>query len=246
MLTAATNIVVLLYYHCVSIYSREQYRHGGTCILVRSNLIQNFDFVSVNKFDSLREEKVFEFSIIYNINLNIYIIGLYRSPSPDVEVFLRRLEGLLSALPLDAVIVLCGDLNVNFLDLSSFRRSLLLRLLQSFNLEVHTDRPSRITAGSATMLDYVCSNVETRSVRCLVSDLGLFDHCAVLCSFSLNISSKIRKTSRRGRLFNKRNFQRFSELCRVTDWHDVLDQCVILSSPFILNWSLTSINHFLW
>lgn len=152
----------------------------------------------------------------------MYVLCLYRPPTGDVLIFLNRLECLLLQLPLRSSILLAGDLNVNFLDGTSTNTQSLLALLYSFKLKMHVELPTRITVNSSTLLDYVCSNLDSTTIECNTVNAGLSDHEAVICNISIGPSG--RKVKRRhGRLFSKKNFSKFSRKCLEVEWLSVMN-----------------------
>lgn len=71
--------------------------HGGTMILINEKFSQNYHFTNFDKVNFLIVEKEFEFSIIYHKNQNLYFICLYRPPQSDENIFVDRLEELLTS-----------------------------------------------------------------------------------------------------------------------------------------------------
>lgn len=208
-------------YSLINCYCRSVYRGGGTLILINNNFMKDNQFVKIDKFDELLEEKMFEFSLVYCSSLNIYILCLYRSPAGDVDIFLSRAEILLSQLPLMSSILLCGDVNLNFLDVSDNHVQMWGGLLRSFGLDMFVEDPTRITSHSATILDYLCCNLPRERVECQVISAGLSDHEAIYCSVKIE-GRTCSKSKRKGRLFTKQNFQKFAQSSQAINWADIM------------------------
>lgn len=188
--------VFTLDYTLIDKYSRSEFKHGGTMILIYNSFPECNNFIKVNKYEHLLEEKSFEFSMTYFSNLSLYIICLYRAPSGNLSNFLHKIELLLSQLSFKANIILCGDLNINNFDLLDVNRLLFDNLLNTFNLRMFVKEPTRLTQHSASLLDYMCSNFPESDVECSVVNAGISDHEAVLCTFKTknkNIYRKKRK-----------------------------------------------------
>lgn len=205
----------------MSRFSRTQFTHGGTLIMMEKEFLTRFKFVSIDRFDHLLVEKVFEFSMVFCRKLKMYVLGIYRSPSANFDLFLEKLESLLNDIPVNAMLILSGDLNVNFLDKCNRSNQILSNLLKSFNFKMHVDQPTRFSALSSSLLDYFCTNFRQNDIQCATINAGLSDHEAVLGLVPYNISSN-ENTVRRGRLYTRSNYCKFSLLCRQHDWNHVL------------------------
>lgn len=208
-------------YNMLSKYSRSVSSHGGTLIMVRSSLLEAYSFVDFKNFDHMIVEREFEFSIMNVPVLNAFIVCLYRPPSADVPVFMSRLELLLAGFPLHAWLILAGDFNVNFADKTQIHSQLLSNLFVSFGLTMHVKEPTRVTKFSSTLIDYVCSSRVSEFVSCYVLNAGLSDHEAVLCNFNIS-KGKTKPIRQEGRLYTRRNYGRFSQLCSASNWGYVL------------------------
>lgn len=103
-------------YNLITGNRRLEFSNGGTACFVNQDEQEKLFFCSVDKYNYLLSERVFEFCIIYCDSLKLYVICLYRSPSGDSNIFLNSLKLLLSGMPVNAKLVLCGDFNINFLD----------------------------------------------------------------------------------------------------------------------------------
>lgn len=176
----------------------------------------------MDKFDYLLVEKEFEFSITLNSKNNVYILCIYRPPSCNVNVFIERLEMLLSMLPTHSTIILTGDLNINFNNKYSVDTQALQNLLISFNLYMHVDSCTRISQYSETTIDYVCSNLAQENILCSVVPSALSDHEAVICKLPLK-TKKARNKVKLGRIYSKKNYDRFFEYCQNTNWGNLLN-----------------------
>lgn len=75
---------------------------------------------------------------------NIFLICLYRASTWDVNVFQVKLETPLFSLPPKPLIILAGDLNVNY-KLHSTARENFRNSRSSFNEMMHVEQSTRIT-----------------------------------------------------------------------------------------------------
>jgi exonuclease III len=90
----------------------------------------------------------------YMLIPNIYhILCIYRPPAGNFTTFLLHLESILTQLYTDTSnVIICGDINVNYLQ-DSRNKSLLNSLLASFNLHSAVNFPTRISNSSLTTID---------------------------------------------------------------------------------------------
>ena len=80
---------------------------------------------------------------------------IYRPPTGNFTTFLMHLEAILPQLHTNASnLIVCGDINVNYLHYSR-NKSLLNSLLASFNLHSAVNFPRRISNISWTTIDNI-------------------------------------------------------------------------------------------
>ena len=215
------ELVYIPDYTILSIFCRTRSTHGGSMILVNRDFLKCNKFQAVDNFNNLLLENVFEFSIVFSEDHNIYIVCIYRSPSSDVSEFFRGLDALLSSISISSSIIVSGDFNINFEDLNSISTIRLNNLLESHNLQMHVRSPTRVSQHSSTLIDYVCSNFNFYTVDCSVIEAGLSDHSAVVCKF-LKCPRKCKHKFKYGRIFSRSNYEKFYQLCVTTSWNVVL------------------------
>lgn len=202
-------------------YCRKEAQHGGTLIFIRSDIIDEHQFKPLASYDHLLVEREFEFSVCVSMKLRMYVVCIYRPPSCSEQVFIERLYILLELLNPGFVIVLTGDLNINFANKDHIYTIELINLLNSFNLRMHVKESTRVSQSSSTIIDYVCTRDEEGSCECAVTNPGLSDHEAVLFSISLGRSGGQTAGARKqGRIFSRHNFTCFMQQCQNTDWRD--------------------------
>jgi len=136
-------------YKLANCFCRKTYSNGGVCILARNNM--TYQAIDLNK---LRKEKVFEIS---GVKLNtcstkLTLCCVYRSPSENPNYFLELLEKTLNLLYEPNVsLVICGDLNINFLVDSSVKQNL-ESIMKTYNLTQAVTFPTRIRNDKGTQL----------------------------------------------------------------------------------------------
>lgn len=98
-------------YITASYFSRTQYIHGGSIIMLRKSL--NNVIIDVNNFSV---EKDFEICGINIPEINLIILSLYRSPSGNFNIFIEQLNLVLSQINVNNKNeIISGDYNNNFL-----------------------------------------------------------------------------------------------------------------------------------
>lgn len=207
-------------YVIASKFCRTQSLHGGTMILVHDSIYKKSELKTLDKFNYLLVEKEFEFSIIFDSRNNIYFICIYRPPSCDIMNFLIRLEDLLSKFSVNSHVIIAGDFNINYEEKMAASTQALENLFVSYNLKMMVQNPTRISEHSSTTIDYVCTNLDERNLTCNVISAGISDHEAVIFKFLACYSNKI--SFRFGRIYSKKNFEKFKQKCDLIPWEDVL------------------------
>lgn len=182
-------------YLMLSCFRRSITKGGGTAIFIREDLCKNFKFVNFLNFDYMLKEGEFEFSIIFNKTLNIYLLCIYR-PSTNVNIrqFLNNLETLLSRFSPNSKILLTGDLNIDYSNKDCVHTQNLMDLFKSMNLKLLIDCPTRITSTSNTLIDYFCLNFhDNHCCEANVIPSGLSDHEAIIAHVAVTIKKTKKK-----------------------------------------------------
>jgi hypothetical protein len=138
------NVVNIDQFRLVSKYCRISSKLGGSCIYV-NNMIQSKE---VPRFNNLGSDKVFEVSVVELLEFQTILACIYRSPDSDFYEFLNKSEALIIKVYSKAKgLILCGDLNVNFLHQNGKLQEL-QNLLWMNNLTNVIKSPTRITSHS--------------------------------------------------------------------------------------------------
>ena len=103
------------------------------------------------------------------------ILSIYRSPSTCCKVAITELQSILMQLsPHIKYLIIAGDFNIDLksnLSISKEYRA----LLDDFYLTQHISEPSRVSHGSATLIDHISSS-NYLSVISSCQAVGLSDH----------------------------------------------------------------------
>ena len=115
---------------------------------------------------------------------NVIVTCVYRMPGSKIEAFNDKLENVLCQLNEKKMFIMCGDLNIDLL--SSPRHNAIsdyLDILYSRGLYPLINKPSRITATCATLIDHICINVVENQIKSglLINDIS--DHLPVFVTY---------------------------------------------------------------
>lgn len=112
-------------------------------------------------------------------------------------------------------IVVCGDININFL-IDNHNKSKLLDLTNSFYLDPTFHEATRIGVNNSTAIDYIFTNFNDTILSKKIIQNGISDHGAQLITFPImnNNSEK----SYKSRSFSQKNTQTFIKYLEDEDW----------------------------
>ena len=114
------------------------------------------------------------------VSTNIYhILCIYRPPAGNFTTSLLHLESAITQLYSNIKnLIICGDINVNYLQ-DSRNKSLLNSLLASFNLHSAVNFPTRINSKSSTIIDNASfDKLKNPDYSIIPISNGLSDHDA--------------------------------------------------------------------
>jgi exonuclease III len=133
-------------------YCRNQVRMGGVCIFVKN--VINYSSLSLETFCVNKDIEVC--AVKLNIlSRKVCMIAIYRSPSGNFLKFMDHLELILQSLYNPKTgIVICGDINLNYLE-ETKRVKQLNDLFKTFNLTSIANFPTRICASTSTAINNI-------------------------------------------------------------------------------------------
>ena len=168
-------------------YCRKNLKNGGVCIYIQENL--KFTKINLQKHCKEQDMEIAAVQLKHN-KKNTVILCVYRSPSGDFDYFLNKLDNILDSLyNFKTELILCGDININYLENSNKKKQLDC-LLGTYNLVGTVYFPTRTTDNSATLIDNIfIDDRRNYSIKPFIN--GLSDHDAqliTLSNFTLPIS----------------------------------------------------------
>ena len=205
-------------YKLVNYYTRIKMQRGGVCIFAKNDID-----IEPLEYDCCIE-KHFEICIGVIRSMKggkVYIIAVYRTPDSNFTEFINRLEILFHKIyNKKHSYILAGDVNVNFLENCSEKRSL-INFFSSYNMIHHIDCATRITRYSNTCIDNIFSNCLMNNVEVLHSYLS--DHTYQVCKFSMAVNEQNNSNCVYRRNFNDSNLKTFQNLIAKENWQEIYD-----------------------
>ena len=134
-------------------FCRNNLEHGGTSIFVHESLAFN----NINLQKSCLEQDIETCAIKIDLSPTyIYVISIYRSPTGSFANFLNGIDDILNQLYKPNIeIIICGDINVNYLDENCNKYRQLDALFATYNIISTAKFPTRSLKGSATAIDNI-------------------------------------------------------------------------------------------
>jgi hypothetical protein len=140
-------------------YCTKSMKNGGVGIFVNQSL--QYAPIDLEEFCI---DKIIEVCAIklYHSTDNICILTVYRAPTGHFLHFLNSLEAILNRIHTRSIeIILCGDINIKYLDYTGSNKPRLNSLLASYHLGSIVNFPTRVSSISATAIDNIFINRNT-------------------------------------------------------------------------------------
>lgn len=171
--------------------SRNDKEGGGVAIFVRKDISSSFVVKYAHSFSS--------FIVVKLLDLHLNIIGVYKPPNENNNLFLTKLEELISQ---NQKSILMGDLNINYLDKKDSACKALINMIRSNGfLILNSNSPVYYTRSSNTVkktIDYAITNCTQFKFKLSVSALSYSDH--QLLKLDINTNSIISKNGKKNKL----------------------------------------------
>jgi hypothetical protein len=132
-------------------YCKTSHAHGGVVIYTHNSLHS----AHINLSEFCMEKDIEICAVKLKVQSVLCIITVYRSPSGNFNHFLETLDAVLQLVYSPSLgIIICGDININYLVVNEQRKQL-DNLLRLYNLVGIVDFPTRLTNTSSTAIDNV-------------------------------------------------------------------------------------------
>jgi hypothetical protein len=156
----------------------------------------------------------------------IHILSVYRSPTGNFMHFIKGIDTILNHLSKSNIdIIICGDVNINYLAENCNKRQQLDNLLATYNLVSTIEFPTRITNGSASAIDNIYIDISHIGsyTACPVIN-GLSDHDAQVIRLENIITHKKLNESKITRNFDKYSISDFKINLSYETWDDIFNE----------------------
>lgn len=212
-------------YELKTIYIRKTSSHGGVCLLIRKDV----PVLVREDLNKESEDKLFECVavelelIIEKSKKKCIVVSLYRTPDSSFKAFLLKLSNFLEIIRKEMkekYLFLCSDFNVNMLK-NDKQKQMFSSTIASYNCEVVFTRATRVTKSSRSCIDNVVTNVNLKSIRGEVIEMGLSDHTSQIIYLNKNIMNK-KKIIITRMLQNKNRIARFIMELQKETWQSCL------------------------
>jgi len=115
LLEAQMKVLNIDHFRLVPNCSWNHSASGGSCIFIRNDT----ETKGIEYLRGLGKEKVFEISAVELSEIDTILACIYRSPDSEFYEFLHKLDLLILEVSSKGKrLILCGDLNVNFIQYS--------------------------------------------------------------------------------------------------------------------------------
>lgn len=161
----------------------------------------------------------------------IILIGLYRPPLGDFNIFLNNFHELLQQIHRTKFIII-GDFNINVINKSDPKVKSFQNLLDSFNLKWEINSPTRVTSQSATAIDNVVSNLAP-SIKVDVLNSAISDHFAQCVTLESRESLKCPPNITLQRSTNVYNIETLNRYLRSEQW-DEMQMCTTTDQRYAM------------
>jgi hypothetical protein len=122
-------------------FCRETLKNGGACIYIHQDL--KFTTVKVQIWAKEQDLEIADVQIKLK-HVKLIIITVYRAPVGNFDYFLCKLDAMLKFLyKVNIEFLICGDINVNYVENNS-KRTQLDEMLRTYNLIIAINFPTRI------------------------------------------------------------------------------------------------------
>lgn len=195
---------------------------GGTGLYLLSSLEYKIRF-DCNLSDSDAIESIFA-EIINSHGKNIIVGSVYRPPNQNYVSFLDNFCDILSVISINnKLCYIAGDYNLDLLRcINHSPTQEFIENLFSYMFVPLIDKPTRITAHSATLIDNIfTNNLSDKALNCiLINDLS--DHLPIL-SYSFDDSVTLKTQSHKPvRNYSEANVNRFRTCLSEINWSVLL------------------------
>jgi hypothetical protein len=210
------NSIFLENYVLGAKFSRSIYKNGCVCIFIHSSIM--FKNVPVAKYCVEKDTEACAIKLILT-NITTIILAVYRSPIGNFNNFLQKLDILSILYNNKTEFIICGDVNINYLENCDTRQQL-DAFLSTFNLIGMVNFPTQIVKDSRTAIDNIYIH-KTRNYTINPVINGLSDHDAQMITMDSIMQFGQACNPHYVRNYSNFNINKFQEMLSYELWDDV-------------------------
>lgn len=226
--TFEVNAVVINNYSVSSIFCRSEFKNGGVAILHRTSNLENMSVKELSFVSKYSVEKTIEIvgAEVKIANTRIIVLTIYRSPEGNLDEFFFRLDNVLDKIvSFNVSIVLCGDINIDYLTDSQSKKCL-TDLFTIYGVHMMISDATRISNSTKTCLDYVCaSSILRNRSQCSIVNGGISDHLAQILQYFTDSQNTVSYCYRR--IYNEKNYSNFFKCLGGESWMSVYEALTV-------------------
>jgi hypothetical protein len=127
-------------------------QRGTVCIFVKK--AQHFNKADISHHCQEQNLEICAI-LLATKTANLIILSMYRSPSEDMDEFLKRLDAILKYLySPKSEFIICDDININYLNENNCKQQI-NSLLKTYNLSPTINFATRVQNSSSTAIDNI-------------------------------------------------------------------------------------------
>ena len=205
-------------YRLHSFSSRSGCRGGGTAIYSKPHM----KLQCVHRIvDSVDKDFEYSMSLMDFNNETVYIVCVYRSPSGNMDIFIKNIEIVLYKVThMNRLVILCGDFNTNFIG-DDPAASTLEQIFLCYGLTAQVKGVTRPSAASGSQIDNIFTNLHRENLNCIIHVSNISDHFGQLLSFTLE-HTKEKVCFSKKRFFTEANIAKFKIYFSGEDWAELM------------------------
>jgi len=189
----------------------------GVCVCIFIH--EDLEFFSIS-LDTYYKEKDIEVCAVKLTPIQLIILAIYRSPSGNFTNFLKNLDSVLKTRYSNkTVFVICGAVNINYLE-NCKKRQQLDALLQTYNLTGTVSFPMRKTNASITATGNIFLT-RTKNYTIYPHINGLSDHEAQIIVIENTVLTKQRNNITTKREINDQSILEFQLQLSHENWEEI-------------------------
>jgi len=142
---------------------QKNLKQGGTSTFVHESLAFNNIDLQKSCIEQDTETRAIKIKLLASY---VYVISIYRSSTGNFVHFIKGIDAILNQLYKPGIeIIICGDINVNYLDENCNKRQQLDALFATYNLISTVRFPNRSLNGTASAIDNIFVGTSHRSTN---------------------------------------------------------------------------------